>query len=253
MRLVLPLLMILWLVGCVQPVYVTPASTPFFTPTPIPVSDEYIPSDKPPIEGEIDKQWICPGIIEVGNYYPGAIATWELWIHNGKDIPVQYQVAYKAPYHPKEEIITQEEKVNKGQIIYTFTLQKPLLNGDLKEVNWIVSNNANDNMMTIVSYDPTNWKLKVGGLNINESRTLTLNYVWDRYSAPPEKTGDWLLISESTPIIGAQSTRLVLVSLMMPKGETAPDKWELSISVSEITNATIQTEMRAQTLIKMRK
>ena len=48
-------------------------------------------------EPPIDQTWISPGKVEVGNFYPGARAEWELQVHNGNSVPVTFAVTYRYP------------------------------------------------------------------------------------------------------------------------------------------------------------
>lgn len=49
-----------------------------------------------------DVTWISPGKVQVGNFYPGARAEWELSIHNGKDKEARFEVKYRFPDHVGE-------------------------------------------------------------------------------------------------------------------------------------------------------
>jgi len=71
---------ILLLVGCSQ------ADIPY-TP---PVDNT---NGQPPI----DRIWISPAKVQIGNFYPGARAEWELSVHNGNDAAAQFAVDYREP------------------------------------------------------------------------------------------------------------------------------------------------------------
>lgn len=45
----------------------------------------------------VDQTWISPGLVQVGNYYPGARAEWDLRLHNGEDTIVEYLISYREP------------------------------------------------------------------------------------------------------------------------------------------------------------
>lgn len=64
-----------------------------------------------------DKTWISPGRVEVGNFHPGATATWPLTIHNGKDEPAQFEVRYKEPSKVEEGYVKAPEIVQDWVII----------------------------------------------------------------------------------------------------------------------------------------
>ena len=48
-------------------------------------------------EPPIDRTWISPGKVQVGNFYPGARAEWPLTIHNGNDHSATFQIGYRYP------------------------------------------------------------------------------------------------------------------------------------------------------------
>ena len=59
-------------------------------------SAPYIPSSGGP---PADRTWISPGKVEVGNFYPGARAEWNVTIHNGKAEACPFTVSYRYPDH----------------------------------------------------------------------------------------------------------------------------------------------------------
>ena len=93
--------------GCTQ-TYTPPVNTPSELPpsnnnttTPLPST----PSDGTtilPDEPPIDRTWISPGKVMVGNFYPGARAEWNLLVHNGKDTQASFVIAYRYPDHVGE-------------------------------------------------------------------------------------------------------------------------------------------------------
>lgn len=42
-----------------------------------------------------DRTWISPGKVQVGNFFPGARAEWDLSIHNGADEVRQFSIVYR--------------------------------------------------------------------------------------------------------------------------------------------------------------
>jgi len=77
--------------GCTQP-YSPPANTS-------PSGDGTITL---PGEPPIDRTWISPGKVQVGNFYPGGRAEWDLLVHNGSDTVASFTVAYRYPDHVAE-------------------------------------------------------------------------------------------------------------------------------------------------------
>ena len=86
--------------GC-APAYTPPASTPpassgsVTAPSAAPDGGTTILPDEPPI----DRTWISPGKVQVGNFYPGARAEWNLLVHNGKDTAASFLISYRYPDH----------------------------------------------------------------------------------------------------------------------------------------------------------
>jgi len=60
------------------------------------------PAEESTGEPPIDRTWISPGKVMVGNFYPGARAEWNLTIHNGKDTPADFAVSYRVPDYVAE-------------------------------------------------------------------------------------------------------------------------------------------------------
>ena len=131
-KLIIGLLVIGLLVvsGCV-PSSSPPVSIPNELPpansestTPVPSEPEPEPS-KPtssepvvfPDEPPEDRTWISPGKVQVGNFYPGARAEWDLLVHNGKDTPASFLVTYRYPNHVADGYVKPIEEVQNWVII----------------------------------------------------------------------------------------------------------------------------------------
>lgn len=59
------------------------------TPTPTPIAD----GEEPPI----DRTWISPGKVMVGNFYAGAQAEYPIKVHNGRSETTMFEVKYRYP------------------------------------------------------------------------------------------------------------------------------------------------------------
>lgn len=66
---------------------------------PIPETDSTVVLPREPPE---DVTWISPGKVQVGNFYPGARAEWDLLIHNGDSSKATFEVKYRYPDHVGE-------------------------------------------------------------------------------------------------------------------------------------------------------
>ena len=77
------------LAGCVG--YAEPEPAP--TPEPEEHSGSVILPENPPM----DRTWVSPGKVQIGNYYPGGRAEYSVTIHNGKDTSTEFSVSYRYP------------------------------------------------------------------------------------------------------------------------------------------------------------
>lgn len=50
----------------------------------------------------IDKDWVTPAQVDIGNYYPGARAEFSLRVHNGGNEVGIYDVSYMEPTNTKD-------------------------------------------------------------------------------------------------------------------------------------------------------
>ena len=93
-KLIIGLLVIGLLVvsGCATS-YAPPVNEPS-EPPPASSGTTVLPGEPP-----IDRTWISPGKVQVGNFYPGARAEWNLLVHNGNDTAASFLVAYRYPDH----------------------------------------------------------------------------------------------------------------------------------------------------------
>jgi len=98
LALVLTVVLLAGMVGCsTVPAEVPPVPT---TPT-IPSSPN--PASDPDVEARlVDKTWISPAMVQIGNYYPGARAEWSIRVHNGNDTMAEFVVTYRVPDYVKE-------------------------------------------------------------------------------------------------------------------------------------------------------
>ena len=95
-------------IGCVAKPVVKdiPAAPPVtpavIAPTTPPITD-YTLAAQPPVapivtgEPPTNRTWLSPGKVDIGNYYPGATAEWNITIHNGKPVPAKFSVTYRSP------------------------------------------------------------------------------------------------------------------------------------------------------------
>lgn len=80
--------------GCSTGSTYTPVNTVTPEPTLEPTATMVFDVDPP-----VDRTWISPGMVQVGNFYSGARAEWPLTIHNGNDYITEFLVRYRYPDH----------------------------------------------------------------------------------------------------------------------------------------------------------
>jgi hypothetical protein len=88
--------------------------TPTYSPptTPSDGGTTVLPNEPP-----VDRTWISPGKVQVGNFYPGARAEWTLSVHNGKDTTASFLVAYRYPDNVGEGYVKPAKEVQDWVII----------------------------------------------------------------------------------------------------------------------------------------
>lgn len=96
---------VLLLVGCSQP-EVTPPYIP-------PVDDTPFTNDAPPM----DRTWISPAKVLIGNFYPGARVEWALSVHNGNDAEAEFAVIYREPDYTASGYVKAPEEAQSWVII----------------------------------------------------------------------------------------------------------------------------------------
>jgi len=73
------------------------------------------------------------------------------------------------------------------------------------------------------------------------------------YVTAPGGAEGWVIIADPAPVLAAKETREVLIAVVMPKGATAPPKWEFWIAVMDVTQTgMVQTELACRWLVTMK-
>ena len=73
------------------------------------------------------------------------------------------------------------------------------------------------------------------------------------YEKAPVEAQDWVIVTDATPLISPKGTVDIMVTLAMPKGSDAPDRWEFWVSVSDSSQTgTVRTELCVRWLVEMR-
>lgn len=80
------------------------------------------------------------------------------------------------------------------------------------------------------------------------------DYTSEGYAKPSIEAKDWIIITDSNPVLMPYETRDILIALDVPvTAVITTDKWEFWISVKDVTQGgTIQTELCSRWLVVMR-
>jgi len=218
-----------------------------------PVTTTPVPSALVDIETKlINNTWISPAKVEIGNYYPGARAEWTIRVHNSNEETTQIE----------KKIVGTEI----GETSVDICLKYPLADNDITKVT-VTSDNNNDSLI-VAGYAPVDKALNITGFAPDNSRIISIVYkAWtefkikfrqpddtmDGYAKAPSGAQDWIIITDSTPVLCPKETKEILVVLQIPEGTNVPDKkWEFWTSVSEGGQGTLKTEMCTRWLVNMR-
>lgn len=212
----------------------------------LPASQEVSPQEGEP---PIDKTWISPGKVNVGNFYSGARAEWPLLIHNGSN-------------GQRTESISVSTEVNETRVAVP-------LRGfpvDTNSNSFLVTSST-DNSLSPVSYSVVDHTLLVEGFKSNATTVISVSYVsksqfsvyyrepdhlLEGYENAPFEAKNWVIIADKSPVIMPQTTQEIMIALDIPEdyAKELPDKWEFWIGVVDISQeGMIQAELCSRWLI----
>jgi hypothetical protein len=101
------------------------------------------------------------------------------------------------------------------------------------------------------------WTLVVHNGNDEDAPFLVAykepSHVEAGYELPVAECPDWLVITETTPVLAPKETRDILMALDIPEDAAIPaDKWELWVSVKDASQeGTVQTQLASRVLVSM--
>ena len=243
--------------GDITPIYriITPVviSTPVVidipdtTNTPLTESTPVL-NQRPPE----NRTWISPGVVNIGNFHPGARAEWPLTVHNGNE------------YITERKMVTTELSDTAVVIGLKF-----LLYGDVKDISFTTDVGYKDHPI-ITNFDHNTNAIMIEGLASGVTRELDVTYkyysiyslaykfpdrVKEGYSKPSLVVQDWIIIADNTPVLAPFETKEIMIALDMPSNAVFPsDKWAFWISVTDVTQSgMVATEMCSTWLVDMRK
>lgn len=196
-----------------------------------------------------DITWLSPAKVYIDNFHENGRAEWILTVHNGNQTAVEKKICITEP---NETIVNIDLKY----IIY----------GDKSSIK-LESDNPNDNLEVtgIVGDD----SITVKGFVSDQSRIIIIEYPYyskynisyrlpdhplEGYVSAPKKVQDWVIITDSTPVLAPLETREILIAVEMPAGEVIKAKnWEFWISVMDVTTlGIVTTEICSRWLVTMR-
>jgi len=198
-----------------------------------------------------DQNWISPAKVEIGNYYPGGRAEYNIRVHLGAHTSNK---AWKVTTDP-------------GETKVVFQLTDALYQGSLSNVVTLTSDLAGEKLTT-VSYNSDTRELAIGGFQPQATRTLNLSYYspatmqisyrvpdhpLEGYTTAPDAAIGWVIIADPAPVLQPWETKEIQVALAMPKdASTDLKKWEFWISMIVVSGDTIQTEVAVRWLVTMK-
>ena len=101
------------------------------------------------------------------------------------------------------------------------------------------------------------WTLSVHNGNDEDAPFLVTykepSHVEEGYDLPLAECPDWLVITETTPVLAPKETRDILIALDIPEDATiSMDNWELWVSVKDASQeGTVQTQLASRVLVSM--
>ena len=221
-------------------------------PQSVPTSTSVIPTLPTGFEPPEGQTWLSPGRVQIGYFYPGATAEWNILAHNGENsCKIEYYVGTDA-------------SETAGSVV----LPEGLVGGSLSSVVSLVSDYLGDRP-DAVRYDIGKKELTISGLAPSTTRKISITYLSPEpstfsiyykepnsltvgFSMPPVGAKDWVIVSDPSPVLAPKETRNILVSVVMPQGATAPNKWEFWIGVAQASAGMVQVELCSRWTVEMR-
>ena len=230
----------LTLTGCSSYAIANPVATSKATPSaqnklvipePVPVPTQTIDTSMLPGFDTNASTALAPSTVEVGNFYPGATAEFDIIIHNGDGL--------------KSKLLQIETDI--GETVAAIRLEVVLANSGLLDIQSIASSLAGERLEA-TAYDATTKLLTIRGFVPSAKRIVKITYktisLFKAYYKEPSKTKagfsypsavatEW--VSFDTPEIQLRPMEngKVRVILTMPKQAVTADKWEFWVAVVE--------------------
>lgn len=198
----------------------------------------------------MDNTWMSPAEVDIGNFYPGARAEWEMRIHNGNKFTTE---KYSVTTDP-------------GETTVPIKLKQRLQDGNIANVTILASDNSRDKLEAIGYKDGA---LIVQGFSPNDARIIVITYRFMaqfmvKFSVPSNtKEGfvsatseaqDWVIIVDATPVLAPKETRNIMVALEIPKDAKVPfSRWEFWIIAYDTSQSgQVTTQLASRWCVTMR-
>ena len=227
------------LTGCSNSVIANPIATSKATPAylnklvipePIPVPTQSIDTSKLVGFDTNASSAIAPAQVDIGNFYPGATAEFDIIIHNGDGL--------------KNKLL--QITTDSGETVAAIPLNVVLANSGLLDIQSIDSSLPGERLEA-TAYDTTTKLITIRGFAPSETRVVKITYktisVFKAYYKAPSKTKagfttnalatDWVSFDNPEIQLRPMENGKVKVILEMPKTAQAFDKWEFWVAVTE--------------------
>ena len=228
------------LTGCSNNVIANPIATSKATPAylnklvipePIPVPTQSIDTSKLVGFDTNASSAIAPAQVDIGNFHPGAIAEFDIIIHNGDGL--------------KNKLL--QITTDSAETVAAIPLNVVLANSGLLDIISIDSSLPGEHLEA-VSYDASTKLLTIWGFTPSETRVVKITYktisVFKAYYKAPSKTksgfampsvfaSEWVSFDNPEIQLRPMGNGKVKVILKMPKNSEATDKWEFWVAVTE--------------------
>jgi hypothetical protein len=193
--------------------------------------------------------WLSPTKVYITDFQPDSRAEWILTVHNGNRTAREEKIVVTEPNET-------EVNIKLKYIIY----------GDKDDIRLESDNNSDTLEVIEIAGDDS---ISIKGFIPAASRTMTIEYPYcseynisyrlpdqplEGYVNAPEQAQDWVIITDSTPLLGSDETREILIAVEMPADAVIDEKnWEFWISVMDVTTSgTVATELCSRWLITMK-
>lgn len=260
------MVLLLMLTGCSKGNLVVADSVPPVTaevptpsnpsPSPLPKSANLIaPSDMEGFETNASPA-IAPASVEIGNFYPGATAEWQIIVHNGDGLKNKL---LQITTEPSERVAA-------------IPLKATLANNGLLDIIAITST-LDGEKLEAIAYDASTQLLTIKGFIPSAKRIVRITYKTiskfsvsyrqpsifkEGYSSPPDGIESWVSFDTPALQLRPMENGVINVSLVIPPStDVEAKKWLFWLGVIEeevgaSAKVVTQVELGQRILVTMR-